>query len=231
MAIVAEPARDLIDDGLAARNAVILGVAQALAGGNNVVITATTGIIGSMLAPDPALATLPISVMVMGMWMGTLPVGMLSKAYGRRFALQVGSTFGALSGLISCAAVLRGSFPLLLMGTLCGGLYAAAHQSYRFAAADTASAHFRAKAVSWVLAGGIFAGVIGPQLVILTKDAWPAYLFAGTYLAQSACALLAAIVLAQLKIPRPPVSHSFSDGRPLSEIVVQPKFIIAVVCG
>ena len=82
---------------------------------------------------------------------------------------------------------------------MCGGLYAAAHQSYRFAAADTASAHFRAKAVSWVLAGGIFAGVIGPQLVILTKDAWPRYLFAGTYLAQSACALLAAVVLVFLK--------------------------------
>ncbi len=87
MAVVAEPALDLIDDRLAARNAVILAVAQALAGGNNTVIVATTGIIGSMLAPDPALATLPISVMVAGMWMGTLPVGMLAKAYGRRFAL------------------------------------------------------------------------------------------------------------------------------------------------
>src|SRR6202049_2657163 len=231
MAAVAEPVLDLIDDRLAARNAVILGVAQALAGGNNTVIVATTGIIGSILAPDPALATLPISVMVMGMWMGTLPVGALAKAYGRRFALQVGSAFGALSGLISCAAVLHGSFWLLLVGTLCGGLYAAAHQSYRFAATDTASPPFRPQAVAWVLAGGIFAAVIGSQLVIFTKDAWPPYLFAGTFLAQSAFAVLAAIVRAQLKIPRPPVSHSLRDGRPLSEIVKQPKFIIAVVCG
>ena len=170
MAVVAEPVLDLIDDRLAARNAVILGVAQALAGGNNTVIVATTGIIGSMLAPDPALATLPISFMVAGMWMGTLPVGMLAKAYGRRFALQTGSAFGALSGLISCAAVLHGSFWLLLVGTMCGGLYAAAHQSYRFAATDTASPQFRAKAVAWVLAGGIFAAVIGTELVIFTKD-------------------------------------------------------------
>src|SRR5580693_4025624 len=110
MAVVAESALDLIDDRLAARNAVILGVAQALAGGNNVVITATTGIIGSMLAPDPALATLPISVMVLGMWLGTLPVGFLARTFGRRFALQTGSAFGVLSGFISCAAVLRGSF-------------------------------------------------------------------------------------------------------------------------
>jgi predicted MFS family arabinose efflux permease len=231
MSALAEQAIEVTDDRLAARNAVVLAVAQALAGGNNTVITATTGIVGSVLAPDPALATLPISVMVAGMWMGTLPVGALSKAYGRRFALQTGSAFGILSGFISCAAVLRGSFGLLLLGTLCGGLYAAAHQSYRFAAADTASAEFRPKAVAWVLAGGIFAAFIGSQLVIFTKDIWPAYLFAGTFLAQSACALLAAAVLTLLSIPRPRVSHSLSDGRPLTKIIAQPRFIVAVACG
>ncbi len=228
MAVLAEPTDDVIDDRLAARNALVLAAAQALAGGNNTVIVATGGIAGSLLAPSPALATLPISFMVVGIWIGTLPVGMLAKAYGRRFALQVGSGFGVLSGLISCMAMLSGSFALLLLGALCGGLYAAAHQSYRFAAADTASEHFRAKAVSWVLAGGIFAAIIGPQLVILTKDAWSAYLFAATYLAQSACAVLAAAVLALLRIPRPAISEIFSDGRPLAEIVRKPRFIVAV---
>jgi MFS family permease len=231
MAVLAEPAAEIVDDRLAARNAVVLALAQALAGGNNTVIVATGGIAGSLLAPDPVLATLPISFMVLGMWFGTLPVGMLAKAYGRRFALQTGSLFGIGSGLISCAAMLMGSFTLLLFGTLCGGLYAAAHQSYRFAAADTASAHFRAKAVSWVLTGGIFAAVIGPQLVILTKDAWPAYLFAATYLAQSACAALAAVVLMFLKIPRPAVAQTLADGEALGKIVVRPRFIIAVACG
>jgi MFS family permease len=163
--------------------------------------------------------------------MGTLPVGMLSKAYGRRFALQVGSVFGVLSGLISCAAVLHGSFALLLGGTFCGGLYAAAHQSYRFAATDTASPQFRPKAVAWVLAGGVFAAVIGPQLVIFTKDLWPTYLFAATFIGQSICALLAAAALSFINIPPPQVSHSLADGRPLTTIVRQPKFIVAVVCG
>ena len=146
MAVVAEPAIEFTDDRLAARNALVLAVAQALAGGNNTVITATGSIAGSMLAPDPGLATLPISVMVVGMWMGTIPVGMLAKAFGRRFALQAGSVFGVLCGLISCVAMLRGSFCLLLLGTLCAGLYAAAHHSYRFAAADTASNRFKSRA-------------------------------------------------------------------------------------
>jgi MFS family permease len=231
MAVIAEHAAEIPNDRLAARNALVLAAAQALAGGNNTVIVATGGIAGSILAPNPVLATLPISVMVVGMWIGTLPVGMLAKAMGRRFALQVGSAFGALSGVISCLAMLSGSFALLLLGAFCAGLYAAAHQSYRFAATDTASVQFRAKAVAWVLAGGVFAAVLGPQIVVLTKDIWPAYLFAATYLAQSVCAIVAAIVLTQLKIPRPPIAHTFSDGEPLLNIVRRPRFIVAAACG
>ncbi len=231
MAVIAEPSTEVTDDRLAARNALVLAAAQALGGGNTIVIFATGGIAGVMLAPDPTLATLPITLMAVGMWIGTLPVGMLAKAYGRRSALQIGSVCGALCGIISCAAMLRGSFALLLIGTFCGGLYAAAHQSYRFAAADTASTHFRAKAVAWVLAGGMFAAVIGPQIVILTKDIWPAYLFAGTFLAQAAGAVLAGAVLSLLKLPQPAVARPLGDGRPLAEIIGKPGFIVAVACG
>ena len=221
----------MADDRLARRNALVLAVAQALAGGNNTVIVATGSIVGAMLAPDKGLATLPITAMVIGMWFGTLPVGALAKAFGRRFALQTGSVFGALAGLISCAAVLQGSFWLLLVGTFCGGLYAAAHQSYRFAAADTASEAFRPKAISWVLAGGLFAAFIGPQLVIFTKDQWPPYLFAATYIAQAALALMAAGVLMLLKSRAAAHAGSRRPGRPLAEIALQPRFIVAVACG
>ena len=231
MAVVADAASEIVDDRLAARNALVLAVAQALAGGNNAVIVATGGIAGAMLAPDPALATLPISLLAVGMWVGTLPVGWLAKAFGRRPALQVGSVFGALAGLISCAAMLSGSFLLFLLGTFCGGLYAAAHQSYRFAAADTASRHFRSKAIAWVLAGGMFAAVLGPQLVIFTKDLWAPYLFAGTFVAQSLCAILAGGVIALLRLPRPAVAPPLAEGKPLKELARQPQFIVAVACG
>jgi MFS family permease len=220
----------LIDDGLARRNAIVLAVAQALAGGNNTVIVSTASIVGAVIAPDKGLATLPITFMVLGMWLDTLPVGALSRRFGRRFALQTGSVFGILSGLISFAAVMNANFWLLLLGTFCGGLYAAAHQSYRFAAADTASERYRPKVVSWVLAGGVFAAVIGPQLVILTKDLLVPYVFAATYLAQSACALVAAGVLCFVKVPPLRVAHAVT-GRPLATIVRTPRFLVAVACG
>jgi MFS family permease len=168
--------------------------------------------------------------MVIGMWFGTLPVGWLARRFGRRFALQIGSVFGFLSGLISYSAVMHGQFWLLLIGTFCGGLYAAAHNSYRFAAADTASEAFRPKVVSWVLAGGVFAAVIGPQLVIFTKDLLSPHMFAASYLGQSACALIAAGVLMFVKIPPLPATR-VENPRPLAAIVRTPRFIVAVACG
>ena len=97
------------------------------------------------------------------------------------------SVCGALAGpdrlrWRSCTA----NFWLYLLATFCGGLYAASHMSYRFGAADTASPEFKPKAVAWVMAGGLFAAILGPQLVIFTKDLMPPYLFAASYLGQGA---------------------------------------------
>jgi predicted MFS family arabinose efflux permease len=231
MSAIVEPLQHAVpDDNLARRNAMVLAVAQALAGGNNTVIVSTASIVGAVLAPDKGLATLPITAMVFGMWLGTLPVGALARHVGRRFALQTGSAFGVLSGLIYYAAVMNGNFWLLLLGTFCGGLYAAAHQSYRFAAADTASDAYRPKVVSWVLAGGVFAAVIGPQLVIFTKDLLSPHLFAASYLGQSACALAAAAVLQFVKVP-PLAATRYDSARPLGEIARSSRFIVAVACG
>jgi MFS family permease len=232
MSAVAEPVADaLAGDRLARRNALVLAIAQALAGGNNTVLVATAAIVGTMLAPDKGLATLPISVFVLGMWMGTLPMGVLARRLGRRSALQIGTVCGVMTGLICCVAVLQGSFLLFNVGAVFSGFYASAHQSYRFAAADTASKGFRPKAISWVLIGGVFAGVVGAQLVIATQNSWPPYLFAATYIGQSALALIAGGVLMFVNIPKPPPRSAVGDGRPLSEIAREPRFIVAVACG
>jgi predicted MFS family arabinose efflux permease len=232
MSALAQPVVDVAaDDHLARRNALVLAVTQALAGGNSTVLVATAGIVGTTLAPDKSLATLPISIYVLGMWMGTLPLGALARRLGRRNALQIGTVCGVLTGLICCLAVLQGSFLLFNVGAVFSGLYASAHQSYRFAAADTASEAFRPKAISWVLFGGVVAAVVGPQLVIATQDLWPPYLFAATYVGQSALALISAGVLMFTNIPKPPPRSAAGDGRPLGEIAKQPRFVVAVACG
>src|SRR5262245_38498202 len=126
-------------DRLARKNALVLTIAQALAGGNNTVLMATGGIVGAMIAPDRGFATLPISIYVLGLWLGALPVGLLARRYGRRTAFQLGTLCGVLTGLVCFVAVMRGSFLLFNIGAFISGLYASAHVAYRFAAADTAS--------------------------------------------------------------------------------------------
>jgi len=143
----------------------------------------------------------------------------------------MGTACGVLTGLICFYAVMHSSFLIFCIGTFFSGLYAAAHLAYRFAAADTASEAFKPKAISWVLIGGVFAGVIGPQVVIFTKDMWQPYLFAATFLAQSGLAALSAVVLLLVKIPPPPRIQAEGEGRPILEIARQPRFIVAVACG
>src|SRR5437763_15324063 len=91
MSVIADIAPFVADDRVAKRNALVLAIAQALAGGNNTVIAATAGIVGTMLASDPGLATLPVYVMVCGIWLGTLPQGYLARTFGVRFALHFGN--------------------------------------------------------------------------------------------------------------------------------------------
>jgi MFS family permease len=218
------------DDSLVRANVMRLAAAQALTGANSAVIFATGSIVGATLAPDMSLATVPISMYVAGLAAGTLPTGMISRAYGRRIAFIAGTACGTLTGLFGALAILRGSFVLFCCATFLGGLYGAVSQSYRFAAADGASAAFRAKAVSWVMAGGVFAGVLGPQLVQWTMDVWSPYLFAFSFIVQAAVALVAMAILAGVDAPRP-APADLHRGRPLLEIVRQPRFVAAALCG
>jgi MFS family permease len=221
---------DISGDARARSNVARLAAAQALTGANSAVIFATGSIVGATLAPDMSLATVPLSMYVVGLAAGTLPTGAISRAYGRRVAFIVGTFCGVLTGLLASFAILRGSFLLFCCATFLGGLYGAVSQSYRFAAADGASATFRPKAVSWVMAGGVFAGVLGPQLVQWTMDLWPPYLFAFSFVVQAMVALVAMAILAGVDAPKPAPSD-LHGGRPLLAIVKQPRFIAAALCG
>src|ERR1700730_2119396 len=211
-------------------NVVRLAAAQALTGANSGVIFATGSIVGATLAPSISLATVPLSMYVVGLAAGTLPTGAVSRAYGRRVAFIIGTFCGVLTGALGAFAILRGSFVLFCCATFLGGLYGAVSQSYRFAAADGTSAAFRAEAVSWVMAGGVLAGVFGPQLVQWTMDVWPPYLFAFSFVVQAAVALVAMAVLSGVDAPKPAPSD-LHGGRTLFEIARQARVIAAALCG
>src|SRR5487761_1488425 len=112
-------------DARARANVVRLAAAQALTGANSAVIFATGSIVGATLAPRISLATVPLSMYVLGLAAGTLPTGAISRAFGRRTAFIIGTGCGVLTGPVGSFAILRGSFPMFCCATLLGGLYGA----------------------------------------------------------------------------------------------------------
>src|SRR5436305_5691335 len=121
-------ADEIANDARARSNVVRLAAAQALTGANSAVIFATGSIVGATLAPNISLATVPLSMYVVGLAAGTLPTGAISRAYGRRVAFIIGTGCGVLPGLLAAFALLQGSFALFCGATLPGGLYGAVSQ-------------------------------------------------------------------------------------------------------
>lgn len=208
------------------KNILRLAAAQALAGANSVVFYATGAIVGNAIAPSPSLATLPITLFVLGMAASILPFGALARTRGRKAAFRLGT--GA--GLAAALAVVLNSFLLFCLAAMLGGAYAAVALSFRFAATDGVAPARRARALSLVMGGGVAAGIIGPMLVTGTMHLWPAHTFAVTFLAQALVAVLAAFLLRGVT-PAEPTATSVRGGRPLREIVRQPGFATTVFSG
>lgn len=223
-------------EALARRNVWILTIAQALGASGPPIIFSLGGIVGQILAPNPALVTLPISLYSFGLALGTLPAAAIMRRNGRRTGYLIGATLGLIAGLMASYGIVLASFLVFCLGTFLAGFYGSYVQSYRFAAADAATGSFKAKAISWVMIGGLIAAVIGPQLVIWTRDAFPQAPFAGSFLSQAGLALLAIPVLLLLRtqeaVPAPgPTSPKGKGGRSLREILATPRFVIAVAAG
>ena len=222
----------------AQHNARVLTAAQALGGASPAIIVSLGGLVGQQLASNPAFVTLPISIFNLGLAIGTLPAAWVMRRHGRRAGYLLGATLGVISGLTAAAGIYQQLFVLFCIGTLIAGFYASYVQSYRFAVADGAPEDIKPRLISWVMVGGLFAAVIGPQTVIWTRDIVPWAPFAGSFVAQALLALLAIPIIWRLRGVTTPVTEQAagsppakSVGRPLKEIAAQPKFILAVTAG
>ncbi|MEM7695190.1 MAG: MFS transporter [Pseudomonadota bacterium] len=220
-------------DRLARKNAFVLAFAQAFGGAATSMTIALGGLTGIyLLSAQSELATIPVTSMIVGTAVGTLPAAWLLERLGRKRGFMVGACIAALGGLLAFAAIMAGSFIGYCAGTFVGGASFAFVQQYRFAAAETASDGFKPKAISYVLAGGILAGVIGPQTVIATKDLFLPTAYAGAYLAQAGLCLFTLVILAFYRPPAPvKPTGPVAKGRPLLEIVREPKVALAISCA
>lgn len=214
------------------RDVLILTLAQALGAASPPIIISLGGIVGQILSPDPALVTLPVSLYNLGLALGAVPAAIVMRHLGRRSGYLIGASIGVLSGLVATLGIVAAAFVIFCLGTFLAGFYGAYVQSYRFAATDAAPGDFKAKAISWVMIGGLAAAIIGPQLVIWTRDTLPAAPFAGSFLSQAVLALLAIPALMMLRTPRTELAVETSGGgRSVLQILLMPRFMLAVASG
>ena len=209
------------------RNLWLLTLCQGLFLTNNVTFIAINGLVGFSLAPFGWMATLPVMGYVVGAALSTSLVARTQSRLGRRASFQIGLLVAVLSAGVAAWAVAHHQFWLLVGATVVAGYYSANGQLYRFAAAELALPQHREKAVSWVLAGGLMGAVIGPNLAARTRTLLPEP-FAGAYLVLAAMALLSMALMAFIRFPdQSQPARQAGGGRPLSQILRQPVFMVA----
>ncbi|RWM76733.1 MAG: MFS transporter [Mesorhizobium sp.] len=219
----------------ARRTALILAASQAIIGSAGPIAISMGGLAGHyLLGSDKSLATAPITGFTVGVALGALPAAAIIRWLGQRDGFMTGTIVTALGGLIATLALFQASFWLFTFGLLVIGIGGAFVQQFRFAAADNAPAEFKARAISFVLAGGIVTAILGPQIVIFTRELFAPVMFAGSFASILALSAVGAAILSFLRIPAKTMGKAEiadSDARPLSEIVTRPRFVAALFCA
>jgi MFS family permease len=220
----------------AQRTAVILACATAIVGAAAPVAISTGGLAGHyLLDADKSLATAPVTAYNIGVALGALPLAYLVRRLGQRNGFLSGTVATAIGGVIAALGLFRGSFWLFAVGLLIVGFGGASVQQYRFAAADNAPSAYKGRAISTVLTGGVAMAVVGPQVVIFTRELFAPVMFAGSYVAIVVLAAIGAVILSFLRLrdaqPRPVVDADAPAARSTLEIFTQPRFVVSLLCA
>ncbi|TWH01308.1 putative MFS family arabinose efflux permease [Mesorhizobium sp. J18] len=224
-----------VDEREARRTAIILAASQAIVGSAAPIAISIGGLAGHyLLGSDKSLATLPITGFSVGVALGAIPSAALIRVLGQRHGFMTGTGFTALGGATATLGLFNGSFWLFAFGLTIIGLGNAFVQQFRFAAADNAPPEFKARAISFVLAGGVITAIVGPQIVIFTRELLAPVMFAGSFAAILGLAAVGALILSFLRVrDRDGAGDLAADAppRPLSTIVLQPRFTVGLLCA
>ena len=213
------------------RNVAVLAASQALFMTSATMLIIFSGLVGFSLAENKALATLPVSAVMIGNALTMVPASLLMERIGRRPGFILGALFGVFGAVVAAVGIFAGNFALFVLGNAIVGVYAGFAQYYRFAAADVAGPEFKSTAISLVIAGGVVAALFGPELAKWSNGLLAPTRFLGSYLVVAGLGLAAAALLLLLDIPRLREEGIREPGRPLHRIMRQPVFLVAVIAG
>jgi len=212
----------------------LLTLAQAMMMSSMSLIVTSAALVGAQLAPDQSLATLPLSVIFIAMVFTSIPAALLMQRIGRKAGFLFATLIGMLGGFVTMQAIFYHKFWWFLAGTALIGVFNGFGNYLRFAAADAVGEKDKSRAISYILAGGVIAAILGPNLANWTQDTFEQAPFAGGYAALIGLYLIAFVVLSFVKLRDPndtPQTQKTIAARPLRTIVAQAEFIVALICG
>lgn len=211
----------------------LLALTTALGGTVGTIAIGTGGLVGISMLPeaDRALATVPVTSFIIGAALTTIPAALLMRRVGRRAGFISGALLGLVGALAAVVTVSASNFWLFCFAMAAMGAANAFNQQYRFAAADAAEPAYKPKAISLVLLGGIANAVLGPQASIHGQALIPSAPYAGPFLIQAVLFLATALILLRLIVPPPATPPPVGTGRPLSAVVLNPRFVVALTCA
>jgi len=209
----------------------LLAICQALMMSVSTLLITASALVCLTLVENKALVTVPLSLQFLAMMLSTAPASLLMGKYGRKFGFILGSLFAIAGGLLLVYAVFNQSFLLFAVGSFLVGVFNGFSSFYRFAAVELVDEINKPKAISYVLVGGVIAAFIGPNLANFGRGMFPAEEFAGGFIYAMVLYVCVFFVLSIIKFPPAAVKKTKYSGRPLLEIIKQPTFIVAVICG
>ena len=212
------------------RNISLLFMVQPLVMCSAPIIVFIGGLLASELTTSASLATLPISLMILGVAAGSIPAAMIAKSKGRKFAIFTGFSSLLVAALLAVLATKLASFELFTFASFLFGLGGAFIQQLRFAAIEsTDKEEDIPKILSILMLSGVFAAFLGPEIAVTAKE-WltSPHGYAGSFLLLSLFIVLAAFAMVFFKEPEIKEVSSTGEARPLSIIVKQPIFLIAI---
>lgn len=215
------------------RNIPILALCQALFLSGTSLMVATTALVGFALAENKIFASLPFTLQLIATMFTSIPAGILLGKIGRKKTFLIGSVL-AMFGAATCAlAVIENNFYLFIVGSILIGMFSGFANFYRFTAADIVEKNDKSRAISFVLAGGVLASIIGPNIANLTRDMITGATFAASYVAIISLYVLSFILINFLDLPHKDKTYQNKNNniRSLTTIARQPRFVIAVICG
>ena len=206
-----------------------LGLCFALSGTSASLTVSAAALVGQRIAENPAWATLPLSLNLLGTMSIGIPASLLMQRIGRRNGFRLGTVVGLFGALLNIYAIQSESFFLFCVGSYLIGCLLGFGQLYRFAAIETTPEEHKARAVSLVLFGGMLSGILGPGIAFVTKDWVEDAPFMGSYQSLIGLYVVVFLLLQLVDLPKPTANEQQPRTRPFWEITRQTTWKISLL--